>query len=203
MTIVALGAAGEGWWTGDGEPAGATAEFIRYGILANARDPFDPTEKAFRAPGSDTFAASTPYRGLSLKREYGLRPGLLAVTNLWEWEDDGSQVAATKGAPEAIAGLSGLSHDDHARLAGKVNEMARQGMRVFGVAIAELPRDMAMPETPRDLSFCFIGLVGLADPLRPTVPAAVRECRSASMRVVMITGDYMETRRGRSRNKLD
>ncbi len=37
------------------------------------------------------------------------------------------------------------------------------------------------------------GLVGLADPLRPAVPAAVAECRTAGIRVVMITGDYPAT----------
>ena len=40
-----------------------------------------------------------------------------------------------------------------------------------------------------------MGLVGLADPLRPTVPAAVKECRSAGIRVIMITGDYPQTAR--------
>lgn len=196
MTIVALGSEGEAWQTRDGVPASAVAELIRYGILASARDPFDPMEKAFYALGSDTFAtADTPHRGLSLVQEYGLRPDLLAVTNLWEREEDGSRVAATKGAPEAIANLCRFSPDDHARLAGRVNEMARQGMRVLGVARADVPRDTAMPATPRDLPFCFIGLVGLADPLRPTVPAAVSECRSAGIRVVMITGDYPETAR--------
>ena len=44
-----------------------------------------------------------------------------------------------------------------------------------------------------DFPFVFLGLVGLADPLRPSVPAAVRECREAGIRVVMITGDYPAT----------
>jgi len=51
------------------------------------------------------------------------------------------------------------------------------------------------PETPREFPFAFLGLVGLADPLRPTVPAAVQECRTAGIRVIMITGDYPQTAR--------
>ena len=57
------------------------------------------------------------------------------------------------------------------------------------------PPNFARPETPRDFPFEFLGLVGLADPLRPTVPAAVQECRAAGIRVIMITGDYPQTAR--------
>jgi Ca2+-transporting ATPase len=51
------------------------------------------------------------------------------------------------------------------------------------------------PESQRDFQFKYLGLVGFADPLRASVPAAVRECRSAGIRVVMITGDYPATAR--------
>ena len=50
-----------------------------------------------------------------------------------------------------------------------------------------------LPASPREFAFEFVGLVGLADPLRESAHAAVRECRSAGIRVVMITGDYPET----------
>ena len=66
-------------------------------------------------------------------------------------------------------------------------------MRVLGIAVARPPGTLARPETPRALPFEFLGLVGLAYPLRPTVPSAVRECRAAGVRVIMITGDYPQT----------
>ena len=50
-----------------------------------------------------------------------------------------------------------------------------------------------MPASPRELTFEFLGLVGLADPLRASVVEAVRECRSAGIKAVMITGDYPAT----------
>jgi P-type Ca2+ transporter type 2C len=71
--------------------------------------------------------------------------------------------------------------------------MAQRGMRVLGVARAT--RGENLPETQRDFVFELLGLVALADPLRDSVPAAVRECRAAGIRVVMVTGDYPATAR--------
>jgi magnesium-transporting ATPase (P-type) len=48
-------------------------------------------------------------------------------------------------------------------------------------------------EQQHDFPFQFLGLVGLSDPVRPTVPEAIAECYTAGIRVVMITGDYPET----------
>jgi P-type Ca2+ transporter type 2C len=56
-------------------------------------------------------------------------------------------------------------------------------------AVSELPRNQ------HDFDFEFIGLIGLADPIRETVPAAIAECYTAGIRVVMITGDYPVTAR--------
>ena len=70
--------------------------------------------------------------------------------------------------------------------------MAADGLRVLGVARA-VREDGEPPDSPRDFSFQYLGLVGLADPLRDSARAAVKECRSAGIRVVMITGDYPET----------
>ena len=75
-----------------------------------------------------------------------------------------------------------------------VEAMATRGIRVLAVATATAPdRDWAASQS--DYPYTLAGLVGLADPLRPSVPAAVAECRSAGIRVVMITGDYAATAR--------
>jgi Ca2+-transporting ATPase len=195
MTIAELHSASNGVWRRDedGPPIGEFGELVRCGILASAREPFDPMERAFYALGKEVEPEANPHVGLTLKWEYGLRPELLAVTNVW---DHGSQLLATaKGAPEAIAELCCVDADGLKTIAKKVDELARAGMRVLGVAQAKLPSDLAQPETPRGLPFRFLGLVGLADPLRPTVRAAVKECRTAGIRVIMITGDYPQTAR--------
>lgn len=115
---------------------------------------------------------------------------MLAMTNVWR-QPDGSLVAAAKGAPEAIAGLCRLASENRVMIAQSTDQMARKGMRILGVAKAVLQGDP--PDSQNDIAFDFLGLVGLADPARASVPSAVRECRSAGIRVIMITGDYPAT----------
>jgi Ca2+-transporting ATPase len=197
MTIVELRSGDEVWRQGDTGPINARfATLLEHGILASAREPFDPMEKAFHALAAERLAADRqPHRGRTLKWEYGLRPGLLAVTNIWEQAGSRTLIVAAKGAPEAIADLCRLSEGDRAGFRRAVDDMARQGMRLLAAARGSVPADCARPETPRDIPFELLGLVGIADPLRPTVPASVRECRAAGVRVIMITGDYPHTAR--------
>src|SRR5262249_9739647 len=144
------------------------ADVIRYGILACAREPFDPMEKAFYALGEKAFGSpGDPHLDLTLLREYGLRPELLAVTNLWEPVGGGSLLAAIRGAREAVAGLCSMSSEQRGRLPDTVDRMARRGMRILAVARATLPAASTIPESVTGLPFEFLGLVGLADPLRP------------------------------------
>jgi Ca2+-transporting ATPase len=130
-----------------------------------------------------------------LVHSYGLRPDLLAMSNIWKTADvqDGYVIAA-KGAPEAIATLCHLSSAAIKRMTAAVDALAAQGIRVLGVASAHTS-DKKWAKSQRDYDFKLIGLVGLADPIRESVPAAVAECRSAGIRVVMITGDYAATAR--------
>jgi Ca2+-transporting ATPase len=73
-----------------------------------------------------------------------------------------------------------------------IEAMAADGLRVLGVARASF-RGQEWPKSQEAFSFTFLGLVGLADPLRGNVPAAIAECRRAGIRVMMITGDYPAT----------
>ena len=160
---------------------------INTGILASAADPLDPMEIAIHAAGRSEAGSTT-----TLVHSYGLRPDLLAITNIWQ--ADGAYSVATKGAPEAISELCCLTSAEREKMMAAVDAMASRGIRVLGVARAETSDD-AWPESPRDFKFALVGLIGLADPLRPSVAAAVAECRSAGIRVVMITGDYAATAR--------
>ncbi len=159
------------------------------GLLASARHPVDPMERAFH----QLFPEGGGGQGASeLVHRFGLRPDLLAVTHVWSLDGDDALTVAAKGAPEAIAELCGLDPQAHARLRSEADAMAREGLRVLGVARA-LWSGGELPGSPRGFTFAYLGLAGLADPLRAGVPEAVSQCRSAGIRVVMITGDYPAT----------
>jgi Ca2+-transporting ATPase len=191
MTIAELWAGAERWGpSGPGALSEGCRGLLEYGILASAPTPFDPMEKAFHALGAERLP---PHEGRVLKWQYGLRPDLLAMMQIWEEAGSDGLIVAAKGAPEAIAELCRLEPPERAALNAVLDEMSLKGMRVLGVARGSLARGANRPASPRDVGFEFLGLVGLADPLRPTVPDAVRECRSAGIRVVMITGDYPQT----------
>jgi Ca2+-transporting ATPase len=70
--------------------------------------------------------------------------------------------------------------------------MTDRGLRVLGVARSRF-RPVALPSQQHDFDFEFLGLVGFEDPVRPAAPDAIRECRAAGIRVVIITGDYPAT----------
>ncbi len=180
-------------FAGASDSAGAEADIARFGVLASAKRPVDPMEKAFHDLADDVAGGANGAAGGSAQiRAYGLSPDLLAVTNVWRAEDGGALIVAAKGAPEAVAGLCRLDAGARARLLDAAQAMAARGMRVIGVASGEWRGD-ALPASPRGFEFSFLGLVGLADPLRAGVREAVRECRSAGVRIVMVTGDFPAT----------
>ncbi|NWG92523.1 MAG: cation-translocating P-type ATPase [Parvularculaceae bacterium] len=191
MSVEALiSSAGAQWRRADG--IDAFPESLRLaaeaGALASAPQPFDPMEKAFHRLFADVGGAGA---ARVLERAYGLQPDLLAVTQAWREKD--RCVVATKGAPEAVIDLCRLGAADRAQILAAVDRLAGEGLRV--IALARASHDGPLPETPRGFDFEFVGLAGLADPLRETAAAAVAECRSAGVRVVMITGDYPATAR--------
>ena len=178
----------------------AFAELVRCGTLASAADPFDPMEKAFHALDAELDNSElAPTRDWRMVRTYGLRSDLLAVSQIWQRGSEPNFIAAAKGAPEAIARLCRLSPDQLTALQADTDEMARNGLRVLGIASTPVG-DMTLPNGPEELPFRYLGLAGLADPLRESVPSAVRECRSAGIRVLMITGDYPVTARAIARD---
>jgi len=170
------------------------AEFhgaVRAGILASDASPFDPMEKAFHELGA-RIAQEGDAKRRHLVHRWGLRPELLAVVQVWRIDGEAALEVLAKGAPEAIARLCRLSPDRRARLQEAADAMAGKGLRVLGVARVH-HRAGDLPGTPLELDFTFLGLVGLADPVRAEVPQAVADCRSAGIKVVMITGDYAAT----------
>ncbi|MBU1867292.1 MAG: cation-translocating P-type ATPase, partial [Candidatus Margulisbacteria bacterium] len=168
-------------------------DLMEFSLLASQADPFDPIEKEIKARG-ELWLTNTEHihHRWKLIREYPLSKELMALSHVWESPDQQSFVIAAKGAPEAIADLCHFSADQKETLAGDVAALAEKGLRLLGVAKASFQKT-ALPEGQHDFAFQFIGLIGFADPIRETVPAAIKECYAAGMRVIMITGDYPGT----------
>ena len=196
MSIVCLAAGGKTLRFGPGRETNLPDGFqqiVECGRRASAPDPFDPMEKAFHALAARSGGGSDgPERNEELVRSYGLRPDLLAVTQVWKSARAADRLVAAKGAPEAIAELCRLDAEALAAISRDVDRMAGEGMRVLAVAEAAF-HGQDLPASPKEFDFTFLGLVGLADPLRASVPEAILECRSAGIRVIMITGDYPVT----------
>jgi calcium-translocating P-type ATPase len=114
---------------------------------------------------------------------------------------DGRFVLYCKGAPEVIlARCAKVSHNgatqsltpelaEHYRAAA--DQMAHDGLRVLALAW----RELATSQEPAsaEVEMTLAGIVGLEDPPRAEVPAAIRLCREAGIRVVMVTGDHPHT----------
>lgn len=110
-------------------------------------------------------------------------------------EVDGQPLFAAKGAWEALRPL--LAGDDAATEAAEatLRDLARRGLRVVAVAARPLAAgesgELAQEDYERGLHFA--GLIGVSDPIRQEVPAALAKCHSAGITVLMITGDHPDT----------
>ncbi len=168
-------------------------ELVEFAILASQPDPFDPMDRAIRKLGDDALAATEHLHGTwKVIREYPLAQSLLAISEVWASPDSAQFVVATKGASEAVAELCHLPEQQAVTLNETVAQMAADGLRVLGVAKARFS-SATLPGQQHDFELEFLGLIALADPVRPAVPNAVKECQTAGIRVIMITGDYPGT----------
>ena len=118
---------------------------------------------------------------------------------------DGKLRAFINGAPDVLlqlcthiytdAGVRPMTDEDRQHIATQNTTMAQQALRVLGSAWRDLdnatPADLTADAVERELTF--VGLTGMHDPPRSEAGEAVAKCRSAGIRVVMITGDHPHT----------
>jgi Ca2+-transporting ATPase len=114
--------------------------------------------------------------------------------------EPGKQFIAVKGNPTEVLSLCGcrmenggcrpLSEADRAAIFAENDQMGAAGLRVLGMACAERS---ATEVVPHDDGLCWLGLVGLADPIRPHMRELIASFHEAGLRTVMITGDQPAT----------
>lgn len=118
--------------------------------------------------------------------------------------ENGEIIQFTKGAPDEILKIctTAIINGKEVRLTNELKNdiikanksMADKALRVLAVASKSLPVAPSSYE-PQDLEndLCFIGMVGMIDPVRPEVKSAIDKCRLAGIRPIMITGDHKDT----------
>lgn len=119
---------------------------------------------------------------------------------------DGSRVIYVKGAPERLVAMSDryyridgpreITSDARAEFAGFDAEMAAGALRVLAAAYKEMPPETSEIESADvESGLTFLGAVGMMDPPREEAKEAIRQAKEAGIRVIMITGDHMDTAR--------
>lgn len=167
----------------------AVRAVLHHALLASRSGGSDPMDRAVAATAQQA-GAGAPQPGWTLAREYPVTPQRMAMAQAWA-RPEGDVALAAKGAPEAIVALCGLATQERARLLAQAGTLAARGLRVLAVASAA-----PTAQVPDDLQACawtLLGLLGFEDPLRQSVPGAVRVAREAGIEVVMITGDHAAT----------
>ncbi|MDO4604384.1 MAG: cation-translocating P-type ATPase [Helcococcus sp.] len=137
-------------------------------------------------------------------KEYPFDSSRKMMTTFHENYFDYKFVSFTKGAPDIMIEKSSkiilngetieFTHQLKQELLNKNNEYARQALRVLAFAYRtwdKLPEDNDTDKVESDM--IFIGLTGMIDPARPEAKEAIKECKSAGIIPLMITGDYLET----------
>lgn len=116
--------------------------------------------------------------------------------------EDGRLAIHTKGAPEAVLphctvfldadGQRTLTSEQRARITTQVDRFAAGGLRVLALAQRDLPEHKRAPHRRADAEhdLCFVGLIAMLDPPRAGVTDAVARCRSAGIKIIVITGDH-------------
>ena len=193
------GAEGERGPTEGGRPPAAAAD----GTAAPDAVIGDPTEGALlvmaRDIGVDPAALRASYPRLA-ERPFDSDRKRMATVH----ERDGQVVAAVKGALDGLLprcafvmdddGPRPITDDDRAHAIEVAARLSDEALRVLAFATRALP---AVPGDEEDIEreLVLVGLVGMMDPPRPDVRAAVDTCRTAGVRTVMITGDHAATAR--------
>ena len=118
---------------------------------------------------------------------------------------DGQLAAFTKGAPDILVErcthvmhsdgtITAITEEDKKAIMDENKALASQAYRVLAMAfktLNEIPENPTPEQDEQGMVFC--GLVGMIDPPRPEAIEAIKLCKSAGIRTVMITGDYRET----------
>lgn len=190
-------------------------KLLSIGVLANDAD-ISKASGLFKVIGDPTEGAliTLGYKGKMFKKDMNEaypRIGEIPfdserkmMTTFHKNYVQGKIVSFTKGAPDIIinrckyiynGGVKKTLTDTLRRKVLDVNNsFAKDALRVLALAYREydsMPNDLSSDNIEKDM--IFVGLVGMIDPARPEAKDAIRKCKEAGIKPIMITGDYKET----------
>ncbi|WP_066068491.1 calcium-translocating P-type ATPase, SERCA-type [Neobacillus soli] len=119
-------------------------------------------------------------------------------------DKQGRHFIITKGAPDVILGKSEsvlwdgrtqlLNKETQIKVQDSIDNLAAQALRTIAIAFKPIPANtIILSEQEAEKKLTFIGVQGMIDPPRPEVKKAVKECKEAGIKTVMITGDHVIT----------
>jgi len=163
-------------------------------VIRDGKAQGDPTEVALKHAASSAGIEPAMLRLDEVPFETSL--GYMATLN----KGNGENFIFVKGAPERVLPkctaelVDGRSMKlDRQMLDSELDMMASRALRVLALAERRVPSDFTKLDQKDVKELTFVGLVGLKDPPRPEAAEAIQACRSADIRVVMITGDHKST----------
>lgn len=200
----------------------ALHQILTFGMLCNtaelkdeeneSRIDGDPTEGAMLIAGMKAGLTRPSLRNsFKIIEEFPFDSARKMMSVIAE-DSAGNRFVVTKGAPDVLLGLSGqvlwedrqeyMSTKYAQRIKESIESMASKALRTIAVAYKPVNpgRELNQEEAEKDL--VFVGLQGMIDPPRPEVKLAIKECRAAGIKTVMITGDHVITARAIA-NQLD
>jgi Ca2+-transporting ATPase len=161
-------------------------EILSMAMWSSEPNPFDPMEIALHKAYTNLIAIDER-KNYKFIHEYPLGGKPPMMTHIFK-HDNGSQIIAAKGAPEAIIKVSKLNETEKSQIQAAVATLAKEGYRVLGVGQAS-NNQPNFPKNQEEFSFTFIGLVAFYDPPKANIQEVLQQFYQAGIKVKIITGD--------------
>jgi Ca2+-transporting ATPase len=167
------------------------AALLEAAVLASEPDPFDPLDLAIVAHAAAVGIDVAHLHRATLVADHPFDPVDKYLTHVWRM-DDGMLSVASKGSLEGVLAHATATPEQRAEAMAAHERFAVDGMRVIAIARG-VTTAAAGSRAEHEAGLSLAGLVAFTDPVREGVAEALADCRTAGIRVVMITGDHPST----------
>ncbi|MBS1666148.1 MAG: cation-translocating P-type ATPase [Bacteroidetes bacterium] len=165
-------------------------EIIELAMWASEPIPFDPMEKSLHRAYQES-AENDERPSYKLVHEYPIGGKPPMMTHIF-MDDQGNQIIAAKGAPEAIMNVSNLTEIEKHDIHEAILLLANDGYRMLGVGVSHFIGD-EYPVRQQDLVFEFKGIVAFYDAPKKNIQQVLEDFYAAGISVKIITGDNAAT----------